>query len=40
LAELRPEIATVIEQADRGELVPFDPNATLQRIRSRQTPMP
>jgi antitoxin ParD1/3/4 len=36
LAELRREIAVGIEQADRGELVPFDPQATLERIRSRQ----
>jgi putative addiction module CopG family antidote len=35
LAELRREIAISIEQANRGELVPFDPHATLQRIRSR-----
>ena len=36
LAELRQEIAIGIEQADRGELAPFDPHATLARIRSRQ----
>jgi antitoxin ParD1/3/4 len=36
LAELRREIAIGIEQADRGELAPFDPQATLARIRSRQ----
>ncbi len=36
LAELRREIAIGIEQADRGELAPFDPHATLARIRSRQ----
>ena len=35
LAELRREIAIGIEQADRGELLPFDPYATLERIRSR-----
>jgi antitoxin ParD1/3/4 len=37
LADLRREIAVGIEQADRGELSPFDPHATLARIRSRQT---
>jgi len=36
LAELRHEIAIGTEQADRGELAPFDPRATLARIRSRQ----
>jgi antitoxin ParD1/3/4 len=36
LAELRREIAIGIEQADRGELAPFDPQATLARIRSRE----
>ncbi len=36
LAELRQAIAIGIEQADRGELAPFDPHATLVRIRSRQ----
>jgi antitoxin ParD1/3/4 len=36
LAQLRREIAVGIEQADRGELAPFDPQATLARIRSRQ----
>ncbi len=36
LAELRREIAIGIAQADRGELAPFDPHATLARIRSRQ----
>ena len=36
LADLRREIAIGIEQADRGELAPFDPHATLGRIRSRQ----
>ena len=35
LADLRREIAIGIEQADRGELGPFDPQATLARIRSR-----
>jgi len=38
LADLRHEIAIGIEQADRGELAPFDPRATLARIRSRQSP--
>ena len=37
LAELRCEIAAGIEQADRGELGPFDPHATLTRVRSSQT---
>lgn len=36
LAELRRDIADGIEQADRGELSPFDPHATLARIRARQ----
>jgi antitoxin ParD1/3/4 len=36
LAELRREIAIGIEQADRGELAPFDPHPTLARVRSRQ----
>ena len=37
LAELRREIAVGIEQADRGELAPFDPAATLARVRARST---
>lgn len=37
LADLRHEITIGIEQADRGELTPFDPHATLARIRARQT---
>jgi len=37
LAELRQEIAIGIDQADRGELAIFDPQATLARIRSRRT---
>lgn len=37
LAELRREIAIGIEQADRGELAPFDPHATLARVRARQS---
>jgi antitoxin ParD1/3/4 len=36
LTELRGEIAIGIEQADRGELAPFDPQATLTRVRARQ----
>lgn len=36
IAELRREIAIGIEQADRGELGPFDPRATLQRVRMRR----
>jgi antitoxin ParD1/3/4 len=36
LVELRREIAVGIDQADRGELAPFDPHASLARIRSRQ----
>jgi putative addiction module CopG family antidote len=31
LAELRRDVADGIEQADRGELSPFDPLATLAR---------
>jgi antitoxin ParD1/3/4 len=38
LANLRRDIAIGIEQADRGELAPFDPHVTLERIRSRQAP--
>ena len=38
LANLRRDIAIGIEQADRGELAPFDPHATLERIRSRRAP--
>ena len=36
LEALRREIAVGIEQADRGELEPFDPTATLARVRARQ----
>ena len=36
LAELRSEIAIGVEQADRGELGPFDPRATLARIRAQR----
>jgi antitoxin ParD1/3/4 len=32
-ADLRREIAVGIEQADRGEVAPFDPQATLARSR-------
>jgi antitoxin ParD1/3/4 len=38
LTVLRQEIAIGIDQADRGELAPFDPHGTLARIRSRQSP--
>jgi putative addiction module CopG family antidote len=38
LAAPRHDIAIGIEQADRGELAPFDPNATLDRIRAGSTP--
>jgi antitoxin ParD1/3/4 len=34
---LRRDVAAGIEQADRGELAPFDPDATVARIRSRRT---
>ena len=37
LAELRHEIAIGREQADRGELAPFDPIVTLARVRSRKS---
>jgi antitoxin ParD1/3/4 len=37
LTELRREIAIGIEQADRGELEPFDPRVTLASVRSRRT---
>ena len=40
LASLRSDIAIGIKQADRGELAPFDPQATLELIRSRQAPPP
>jgi antitoxin ParD1/3/4 len=39
LADLRREVAIGIEEADRGELAPFDPHATLKRIRARQASM-
>jgi Arc/MetJ-type ribon-helix-helix transcriptional regulator len=38
LAVLRQDIGLGIEQADRGELAPFDPHATLERIRLGQAP--
>ncbi len=34
LAELRLEIAIGMDEADRGELLPFDPLATLERLRA------
>ena len=34
--ELRNAIALGVEDADRGDLAPFDPKATLERIRSGQ----
>lgn len=33
---LRRAIAIGMEQAERGELVPFDPQATLDRVRQRK----
>ncbi len=36
LANLRREIAIGIEELDRGESAPFEPLATLERIRARQ----
>jgi putative addiction module CopG family antidote len=38
LANLCREIAIGIEQAEHGELAPFDPHATLERVRSRLAP--
>ena len=38
LAALRRDVAIGIEQADRGELSPFDPHSALERIRSREVP--
>ncbi len=40
LAVLRREMVIGIEQADRGELEPFDPRATLARVRARQAAGP
>jgi antitoxin ParD1/3/4 len=37
IAELRREVAIGLEEADRGELAPFDPLGTLERIRARQS---
>jgi len=36
LEDLRREIALGIDQADRGETAPFDPRATLRRVRERR----
>jgi antitoxin ParD1/3/4 len=36
LEELRKEVAIGIEQADRGEVAPFDAQATLARVRARR----
>jgi putative addiction module CopG family antidote len=36
LADLRHAISLGIEEADRGELGPFDPQATLADIRARR----
>jgi 2'-5' RNA ligase len=30
-------VAVGVEQADRGELAPFDPHATLARVRARHS---
>jgi antitoxin ParD1/3/4 len=38
LPALRRDVALGIEQYDRGELSPFDPHATLARVRSREVP--
>ena len=40
LAELRREIAIGIAEADRGELGPFDPLATLAAVRARHGASP
>ena len=37
LDQLRREVAIGIEQAARGETAPFDPQATLERVRSRRS---
>lgn len=34
IADLRHEIAIGLDEADRGELGPFDPRATLDRVRT------
>jgi len=36
LDHLRRELAIGIEQVARGETAPFDPEATLERVRSRR----
>lgn len=36
LDALRREVAVGIDQADRGELAPFDPLVTLARVRAEQ----
>lgn len=36
LEELRKEIAIGIEEADRGEVVPLDAEATLAKVRGRK----
>lgn len=37
IADLRHEIAIGLGEADRGELGPFDPRATLDRVRMGPT---
>lgn len=37
LDSLRREVAIGIEQIARGETAPFDPRATLERVRSRRS---
>ena len=37
LDHLRREVAIGIEQIARGETAPFDPQATLERVRSRRS---
>jgi antitoxin ParD1/3/4 len=37
LDQLRRDVAIGIEQIDRGESGPFDPQATLARIRARRS---
>ena len=39
LSALRREIAVGVAQADRGELAPFEPQATLARVRARPANM-
>lgn len=38
LDQLRRDLAVSIAQADRGELAPFDPTATLAGVRARRAP--